>query len=73
MLCSGKFGVVRRCVEKKTNKKLAAKFIETCSPKDREDVEREVDIMRSLQHPRLLQLYDAFDNGKNQMCLIMEW
>ena len=36
-------------------------------------MEREVDIMRSLQHPRLLQLYDAFDNGKNEMCLIMEW
>ncbi|KAI2796533.1 hypothetical protein BLOT_015740 [Blomia tropicalis] len=68
----GKFGVVRRCVEKSSNKKLAAKFICTFSAQDRKDVEREVDIMRSLQHPRLLQLYDAFDNGKNEMCLIME-
>ncbi|KAI7690877.1 Myosin light chain kinase [Sarcoptes scabiei] len=68
----GKFGIVRRCHEKSTNKKLAAKFINTTCPQDRKDVEREVDIMCSLQHPRLLQLYDAFDDGKNQMCLIME-
>ena len=39
---------------------------------DREDVEREVDIMKSLQNRRLLQLYDAFDDGKKEMCLIME-
>ena len=42
------------------------------SPQDRKDVEREVDIMKSLQHPRLLQLYDAFDSGSKQMVLIME-
>lgn len=60
-------------MEKTTKKKLAAKFIKTLSKQDRVDVEREVDIMRSLQHPRLLQLYDAFDNGDNQMTLIMEW
>ncbi len=69
---SGKFGVVRRCTEKTSNKSLAAKFIETSSAQDRKDVEREVDIMCSLQHPRLLQLYDAFDDGR-KMCLIMEW
>lgn len=67
----GKFGVVRRCTEKTSNKSLAAKFIETSSAQDRKDVEREVDIMCSLQHPRLLQLYDAFDDGR-KMCLIME-
>ncbi|KAH9427008.1 hypothetical protein DERP_015336 [Dermatophagoides pteronyssinus] len=53
--------------------KFAAKFIQTTCQQDRKDVEREVEIMCALQHPRLLQLYDAFDDGKNQMCLIMEW
>lgn len=70
--CSGKFGVVHRCQEKKTGKKFAAKFIITTRKEDREDVEREVDIMKSLQHKRLLQLYDAFDDGKKEMCLILE-
>lgn len=69
----GKFGIVRRCTEKSTKKKFAAKFIVANRVDDRKEVEREVDIMRSLQHPRLLQLYDAFDDGKTQMCLIMEW
>ena len=64
---------MRRCTEKSTKKKLAAKFITVNRIDDRQEVEREVDIMRSLQHPRLLQLYDAFDDGKTQMCLIMEW
>ncbi|CAG2175955.1 unnamed protein product, partial [Oppiella nova] len=68
----GKFGIVRRCTEKSTKKKLAAKFIIINRIDDRQEVEREVDIMRSLQHPRLLQLYDAFDDGKTQMCLILE-
>lgn len=68
----GKFGTVYRCEEKKTGRILAAKFILTQRPDDRADVEREVEIMRSLQHPRLLQLYDAFDDSKKQMILILE-
>jgi hypothetical protein len=27
--------------------------------------------MRLLQHPRLIQLYDAYDNGK-AMCVVLE-
>jgi len=68
----GKFGVVYRCIEKSTGKKLAAKFVTTTQKSDREDVQREVDIMKSLQHKRLLQLYDAFDDSKTQMVLILE-
>ncbi|RZF45815.1 hypothetical protein LSTR_LSTR011774 [Laodelphax striatellus] len=38
---------------------------------ERRNVEREVDIMRTLQHPRLIQLYDAFEIA-NVMCVIQE-
>ncbi|KAK0162885.1 hypothetical protein PV327_006621 [Microctonus hyperodae] len=38
---------------------------------DRRAVEREVEIMRRLQHPRLIQLYDAIDCGK-QFYVILE-
>lgn len=68
----GKFGVVYRCKEKNGTRTFAAKFICTAKPEDRRDVEREVEIMKCLQHPRLLQLYDAFDDGKKEMCLILE-
>ncbi|XP_013779673.1 myosin light chain kinase, smooth muscle-like [Limulus polyphemus] len=68
----GKFGTVYKCEEKASGRVLAAKFITTNRAVDRKDVEREVEIMRVLQHPRLLQLYDAFDDGKKQMCIILE-
>ncbi|KAL3276532.1 hypothetical protein HHI36_011907 [Cryptolaemus montrouzieri] len=67
----GKFGIVYRCTEKTSNLCLAAKYITCPKKEDRRNVEREVDIMRSLQHPRLIQLYDAFENGK-VMCVILE-
>lgn len=68
----GRFGTVVRCTEKKTNLKLAAKFVSIKRRDERENVEREVDIMKSLQHRRLLQLYDVYDDGDNEMCIITE-
>ncbi|XP_014611049.1 PREDICTED: myosin light chain kinase, smooth muscle-like [Polistes canadensis] len=67
----GKFGTVYRCKEKKTGLSLAAKVVNVSKKEDRRSVEREVDIMRRLQHPRLIQLYDAIDTGK-QIYVILE-
>nr|XP_023025574.1 myosin light chain kinase, smooth muscle-like [Leptinotarsa decemlineata] len=67
----GKFGTVYRCTEKSTGLSLAAKFIGCPKKEDRRNVEREIDIMRALQHPRLIQIYDAFENGK-VMTVILE-
>ncbi|XP_063978831.1 calcium/calmodulin-dependent protein kinase type II alpha chain-like [Diachasmimorpha longicaudata] len=60
----GKFGTVYQCKEKQSGLRLAAKIVNTTKKEDRRDVEREVEIMRRLQHPRLIQLYDAVDNDK---------
>jgi myosin-light-chain kinase len=38
---------------------------------EKKDVLNEIEIMKSLQHPRLLQLYDAYQNSK-QICLVLE-
>lgn len=67
----GKFGTVFRCKEKENGLCLAAKFVAIPKKEDRRNVEREIDIMRQLQHPRLIQIYDAFENGK-VMCVILE-
>lgn len=67
----GKFGTVYRCKEKETGLSLAAKVVNVSKKEDRRSVEREVDIMRRLQHPRLIQLYDAIDTGK-QIYVILE-
>lgn len=60
-----------RCKEKSNGLNLAAKFISCPKKEDRRNVEREIDIMRTLQHPRLIQIYDAFENGK-VMTVILE-
>ncbi|XP_029051318.2 calcium/calmodulin-dependent protein kinase I-like isoform X2 [Osmia bicornis bicornis] len=67
----GKFGTVYRCKEKASGLMLAAKVVNTAKKEDRRAVEREVEIMRRLQHPRLIQLYDAIDTGK-QIHVILE-
>nr|XP_031838917.1 calcium-dependent protein kinase 16-like isoform X1 [Nomia melanderi] len=67
----GKFGTVYRCKEKASGLMLAVKVVNTGKKEDRRAVEREVEIMRRLQHPRLIQLYDAIDTGK-QIYVILE-
>lgn len=67
----GKFGTVYKCQEKSTGLKLAAKFVPIPKRDDRRNVEREVEIMNSLQHPLIIQLYDAYEYGK-MMCVVLE-
>lgn len=71
LLGRGKFGEVKKCKEKKTGRFLAAKFIAVNGLQERDDVINEVDIMKTLQHPRLLQLYDAFEK-KDTFCIVTE-
>ncbi|CAF0972691.1 unnamed protein product [Rotaria sordida] len=67
----GKFGEVKKCRERNTKQLLAAKFITINKEQDRTEAFNEIEIMKALQHPRLLQLYDAFET-KSDICLIME-
>lgn len=67
----GKFGEVKRCSETSTGQEFAAKFISAPRPQDKKDVHHEIDIMKKLQHRRLIQLYQAFES-KTEMCLILE-
>jgi hypothetical protein len=50
----------------------AAKFVLCYKREDRRNVEREVEIMNKLKDPKLLYLFDAFDNGRNELCLVTE-
>lgn len=73
LCCRGKFGTVYKCREKSTGLQLAAKFVSTSRKEDKRNVEREIDIMRSLQHPRLIQLYDAFEKDKTMVVILELW
>ncbi|KAH8418681.1 hypothetical protein KR222_009629, partial [Zaprionus bogoriensis] len=67
----GKFGTVYKCKEKTTGIQLAAKFVPIPKREDKRDVEREVEIMNSLQHHLIIQLYAAYEYQK-MMCVVLE-
>lgn len=69
----GTFGTVFICKEKSTGLKLAAKFVKVTCKEDRRNMEREIEIMSGLHHPRIIQLYDAYDDGSTIMCILELW
>lgn len=67
----GRFGVVCKCIDNKTGRAYAAKFIKCTTPKDRQDVVHEAEIMNTVRHKRLLRLQDFFQTP-TEMILVME-
>lgn len=70
-LGKGRFGVVCKCIDNKTGRAYAAKFVKCTTPKDRQDVIHEAEIMSSVRHKRLLRLQDFFQTP-TEMILVME-
>ncbi|KAM5177354.1 myosin light chain kinase 2, skeletal/cardiac muscle isoform 1-T1 [Callospermophilus lateralis] len=71
-LGGGKFGAVCTCTEKATGLKLAAKVIKKQTPKDKEMVMLEIEVMNQLNHRNLIQLYAAMETS-NEIILFMEY
>uniref|UniRef100_A0A8B9EQM4 Death-associated protein kinase 1 n=1 Tax=Anser cygnoides TaxID=8845 RepID=A0A8B9EQM4_ANSCY len=76
-LGSGQFAVVKKCREKNTGQQFAAKFIKKRRTKSsrrgvsREDIEREVSILKEIRHPNVITLHDVYEN-KTDVILILE-
>ncbi|XP_047237258.1 death-associated protein kinase 1 isoform X1 [Girardinichthys multiradiatus] len=76
-LGSGQFAVVRRCRHRRTGVDYAAKFIKKRRNKSsrrgvsREDIEREVNILKEIQHPNIITLHEVFES-KPEVILILE-
>ncbi|XP_025028748.1 death-associated protein kinase 3-like [Python bivittatus] len=76
-LGSGQFAIVRKCREKTTGARYAAKFIKKRRTKSsrrgvsREDIEREVNILKEIQHPNVITLHDVYES-KMDVILILE-
>ncbi|XP_077603604.1 death-associated protein kinase 2 isoform X5 [Crocuta crocuta] len=76
-LGSGQFAIVKKCREKSTGLEYAAKFIKKRqSPASRrgvsrEEIEREVSILRQVLHPNVITLHDVFEN-RTDVVLILE-
>uniref|UniRef100_UPI003590274D death-associated protein kinase 3 isoform X1 n=2 Tax=Myxine glutinosa TaxID=7769 RepID=UPI003590274D len=76
-LGSGQFAIVRKCRERSTGKEFAAKFIKKRrSPASRrgvsrDEIEREVTILSSIEHPNIITLHDVYEN-RTDVILILE-
>ncbi|XP_066240202.1 myosin light chain kinase 2, skeletal/cardiac muscle [Saccopteryx leptura] len=71
-LGGGKFGTVCTCTEKATGLKLAAKVIKKQTPKDKDMVKLEIEVMNQLNHRNLIQLYAAMETP-HDIILFLEY
>ncbi|XP_011495829.1 PREDICTED: myosin light chain kinase, smooth muscle-like [Ceratosolen solmsi marchali] len=71
-LGKGRYGLVKRVVEKKSAKSFAAKFVRTVKTSDRQQVRDEMKIMNLLRHPKLLRLTAAFESPK-EIVMVTEY
>jgi len=73
---SGQFAVVRSCVERKTGRKVAAKFIKKKQSQsarrgvNRIDIVREVQILKRLNNDHIMKLYDVYEDRQKVVLLI---
>lgn len=63
-LGKGRYGVVKKVIERESGTCLAAKFVRTIKAKDREQVREEIRIMNALRHPKLLLLAAAYESPR---------
>lgn len=66
----GTYGTVYVCREKSSGLRLAAKYVKVTCKEDRRTMEQEIEIMSGLHHPRIIQLYDAYDDGSTIVCVL---
>ncbi|XP_064202688.1 myosin light chain kinase 2, skeletal/cardiac muscle isoform X1 [Anguilla rostrata] len=72
MLGGGRFGQVHKCVENSSGLTLAAKIIKARSPKEKEVVKNEIQVMNQLDHSTLIQLYAAYES-RYDIILVLEY
>ena len=73
-LGSGKFGLVKLGIDKKTGQKVAIKIMKKSSmdSSDLELVRTEIEILKICQHPNIIRLYNVFENP-DYLYIIMEY
>ncbi|XP_043934650.1 NUAK family SNF1-like kinase 1 [Protopterus annectens] len=71
----GTYGKVKKAVEKGTGRTVAIKLIQKekiTDDLDRVHLQREIEIMSSLKHPNIIQIYEVFEN-KDKIIIVMEY
>ncbi|XP_034414613.1 myosin light chain kinase, smooth muscle-like isoform X2 [Cyclopterus lumpus] len=68
----GKFGQVFRMSHKDTGQEAAGKFYRARTAKDRTAARKEIELMNSLHHPKLVQCLAAYETS-SEMVMVMEY
>ncbi|KAM4030297.1 myosin light chain kinase 2, skeletal/cardiac muscle isoform 3-T4 [Anomaloglossus baeobatrachus] len=72
ILGGGKFGEVHMCTEKSSGLQLVSKVLKVQSEKDQEMALNEVNVMNQLDHPNLIQMFDAVETP-TEIFLFLEY
>eukprot|EP00871_Galdieria_phlegrea_P002514 jgi/Galph1/3263/GphlegSOOS_G1922.1 len=70
----GAFGTVRVAYDKESGEKVALKVIkkDNFKDKDLDHLQREVEILKTMQHPNIVQTYDIFET-KTRIYIVLEY
>lgn len=60
----GHYGVVRRCMNRETSQWYAIKSIRKAKVKKIEVLKREIEILKEVKHPHIIELVDVFEDAK---------
>lgn len=71
----GNFSVVKECQRKSDGKRFAVKCINksALNPKDRANLVQEINILKDLDHPNIIRLYDVYEDDHDMCYLVMEY
>mmetsp|Transcript_13857 Transcript_13857/g.31452 ORF Transcript_13857/g.31452 Transcript_13857/m.31452 type:complete len:505 (+) Transcript_13857:23-1537(+) len=70
-LGQGSYGSVSKCTNKLTKSTRAIKTIQKAQMKNTDRFKMEISIMKKMDHPNIIKLYETFDDARN-IYLIME-
>jgi calcium-dependent protein kinase len=65
ILGSGSFGTVRKCKDRKTGELAAVKTIAKARVEDIMTLQREIELLKAVNHPHIIQLYDVYEDEIN--------
>ena len=60
----GHYGVVRKCQNRQTKEYFAVKTIKKSKVGRLETLKREIEILKTMDHPNIIKLYDVFEDDK---------
>lgn len=66
----GSFGTVFLCKDKSNGLDLAVKIVSYKKKKEKSAMEMEIEVLASLSHSAIIQVYDAFDYGNKLYCFM---